>query len=143
VSKTRTDSRDRHRRAVAILIATVLVAAGAAGAVAQEEAAEPAGESGGGDEQPTKTIKMIAENWKWSPDQIRVKKGTKVVLVIEGWDAPHSFVLKAFGVKAAIPEGKKTTVTFVADKVGEFSWKCGRPCGNGCPKMKGKLTVLE
>lgn len=94
-------------------------------------------------EVPTKLIKMQARNWFWDPEQIRVKKGTRLVIEIESLDAPHAFQLKAFGVKVNLPQDKKTQVEFVADKVGEFSWRCSRPCGNGCPKMRGKLVVTE
>ncbi|MCP3979882.1 MAG: hypothetical protein GY716_11285 [bacterium] len=103
-----------------------------------EEPTEPAGE-----EIPVKRIKMYAENWKWSPDVIRVKQGTKLSIEFESFDAPHAFHLKAYGIKVSLPEGKKTHYEFVVDKAGEFRWRCSRPCGNGCPKMRGKLIVLE
>jgi len=95
------------------------------------------------DAVPVKKIKMYAENWKWTPDVIRVDKGTKLEIRVESFDAPHSFELKAFGLKVRLPEGETTTIEFVADKAGEFDWRCGRPCGNGCPKMRGKLIVAE
>ena len=69
--------------------------------------------------------------------------GTKVVLRIKGYDAPHRFDLKAYGLKVAVPQDKTTTIEFVADQPGTFKWKCGRPCGDGCAKMTGKLTVIE
>lgn len=129
-----------YRRA-GIPMVLVLALAGPWVAFGQEDPPVPGDAEA--ESRPTTTVQMIAENWKWIPDLIRVKKGTEVTLVVEGWDAPHTFVLKEFGVKVPIPEGKKTKVTFLADKAGEFKWKCGRPCGNGCPKMRGKLIVLE
>ena len=95
------------------------------------------------DEAPTKVIKMYAENWKWTPKVIRVQQGTRVVLKFESYDAPHSFVMKGYGLKIPLPQDSKKEVEFVADKPGTFRWKCGRPCGNGCPKMTGKLIVAE
>ena len=94
-------------------------------------------------EIPTKTINLDVENWKWTPNRIRVHQGTKVVLKIFSYDATHRFDLKAYGLKVPLPQDKTTRVEFVADKAGEFKWKCGRPCGNGCPKLTGKLTVVE
>ena len=46
-------------------------------------------------------------------------------------------------LKVTLPQDQTTTVEFLVDKVGEFRWKCGRPCGNSCPKMNGKLIVTE
>jgi len=95
-------------------------------------------------EAPTKTIKMTVENFKWVPKQIRVAKGSKVVLQIRSYDATHRFDLKKpYDLKVVLPQGATTTVEFVASHVGTFKWKCGRPCGNGCPKMTGKLTVYD
>ena len=92
---------------------------------------------------PVKKIKMYAENWKFIPNVIRVKQGTRVVIDFVSRDASHSFVLKGYKIKVPLPEGKTGHVEFVADEVGTFRWRCGRPCGNGCPKMTGKLIVEE
>ena len=86
---------------------------------------------------------MYAENWKWTPDTIKVPVGTKLRIQFESRDASHSFNLKAYKIKLPLPEGTKDELEFVADKVGEFKWYCGRPCGNGCNKMVGKLIVEE
>ena len=45
-------------------------------------------------EVPTKTVKMTVENFKWVPDQLRVPKGTKLILQIRSYDATHRFDLK-------------------------------------------------
>ncbi len=96
------------------------------------------------DEEPKiKEIKMTVENWKWTPSTIRVEVGTTLRMEIHSYDATHRFDLKAFGLKENLREDSDTIVEFVADRVGEFKWKCGRPCGNGCPKMIGELIVTE
>ena len=95
-------------------------------------------------EAPTKTVKMTVENFKWVPDQLRVEKGTKVVMHIRSYDATHRFDLKKpYNLKVVLPQSKTTEFEFMANHVGTFKWKCGRPCGNGCPKMTGKLTVYD
>ena len=118
-----------------ILLLALLIPSGTGG-LAQDE-------NEGAEGPPTKLIKMQARNWFWDPEQIRVKQGTRVVIEIDSYDAPHAFQLKDYGIKVNLPQDKKTRVEFVADKVGEFSWRCSRPCGNGCPKMRGKLIVTE
>jgi heme/copper-type cytochrome/quinol oxidase subunit 2 len=127
---------------VAVAAVAMLIVPLAVPAAAGDEDGAPA-EVEPGEEAPVQEIKMIARNWYWDPDRIRVKQGTRIILRIQGFDAPHAFQLKAYGLKVPIREGETTTVDFVADKAGEFVWRCGRPCGNGCPKMRGKLVVVE
>jgi len=100
---------------------------------------EPSG--GEAPPQEVKQIKMYAENWKWTPNVIRVTQGTLVRIEIENLDAPHRFDLKEYKLKVPLPQDETTVVEFVAEKVGTFRWRCGRPCGNGCPKMTGELIV--
>ena len=127
------------RMAMAVLALTALVTAGLA---AQEDAPAPdAGSSAEAQEAPVKQIKMYAENWKWIPNTIRVTQGTRVQIRFESRDASHAFELKAYGIKVPLPQDSKAEVEFLADRAGEFRWVCGRPCGDGCPKMRGKLIV--
>ncbi len=131
--------KKRNERGLAVLIGSVLlllvtVLVPAAAARQETGEAEPA-------EAPVKQIKMYAENWKWTPKVIRVQQGSKLVIDFVSRDASHSFDLKAYRIKVKLPEGSETRFEFVADKVGTFRWRCGRPCGDGCAKMTGKLIV--
>ena len=121
---------------IVLLVLLSLLAAGLPVTGDGEEAsAEP--------EAPVLEMKIYAGNWSWEPNRIRAKKGTRVILHIENRDSPHIFLLKAYRLKVRLPQDKTTTVEFIADKAGEFTWRCGRPCGNGCPKMRGTLIVLD
>ena len=95
------------------------------------------------DEAPVKKVKMYARNWNWTPDEIRVKKGTRVIIDFFSEDTNHGFEIKAYKIKVNLPQDKRGQVEFVANKVGTFRWRCSRPCGNGCAKMTGKLVVME
>jgi cytochrome c oxidase subunit 2 len=120
-----------------------LLAAGMASVCPPAFAQEGGEAEAAAEEAPVKRIQMIAENWKFIPNEILVRKGTRVVLEIQSYDSPHSFVMKAYRIKVPLPEKKTTTIEFIADKVGKFRWRCGRPCGDGCAKMTGKLVVTE
>jgi heme/copper-type cytochrome/quinol oxidase subunit 2 len=125
-------------RLAALLL--LLLGALSAPGIAQQEAA-PEGEAE--TEQPVKQIRLYAENWKWIPNKIHVKQGTLLKIEVRNSDAPHRFDLKEYDLKVPLPEDETIHFEFVADKVGTFRWKCGRPCGNGCPKMRGELIVEE
>jgi heme/copper-type cytochrome/quinol oxidase subunit 2 len=118
-----------------ILILTILAAGMIPFAAAEETPTEG--------ETPAYELNVYASNWSWDPDIIRVAKGTRVILHVKNMDAPHSFLLKAYRLKVPLPQDETTTVEFVADKAGKFPWRCGRPCGNGCAKMRGTLVVLD
>ncbi len=88
-----------------------------------------------------RTFKVYADNWSWSPDTIRVKQGDHVVLKLHAYRATRSFYLKGYKLDVHMPQDQDVTAEFDADQKGEFPFKCGRPCGNGCAKMRGTLIV--
>ena len=132
--------RHQPHLALALLALTVVATSGIA---AQEDApAPPAAEAEPEAEaRPVKQIKMYAESWKWTPSTIRVTEGSLVRIHFVSRDASHAFELKDYGVEVPLPQDTTADVEFVVDRVGTFKWKCSRPCGNGCAKMRGKLIV--
>lgn len=91
---------------------------------------------------PVKEITLKASNWLFEPSEIRVKEGDRVKITLEGISGTHAITLPDFGVKSkTIGMGETTTVEFVADKKGIFSFKCSVFCGEGHPDMKGDLIV--
>lgn len=73
---------------------------------------------------PVKKIQLKGENCTWTPDTIRVKKGTHVILDVESVDWDYNFNLKGFDLRFIIPEGKTVTAEFYASKTGEFEFGC-------------------
>ena len=124
------------------LALTVLLTAGLTSAFRAQES--PEAETGAAppeEELPVKFIKLYVQEWKWSPNEIRVPVGTKIKIEALSYDSSRRFDLKAYKLKVPLPQDELVRFEFVADKVGTFRWKCGRPCGNGCAKLTGKLIV--
>lgn len=90
---------------------------------------------------PVREIKLTAKKYEYSPNEIRVRQGERVRLLITALDRTHGFELEDFKVKADLEKGKETVVEFVADRVGEFPFNCSHFCGFGHKGMKGKLIV--
>jgi len=111
------------------------------GAIRAEETAPSPAPPPAAVQRPVREFNLFVKEWTWEPGNLRVAKGSHVILHIESLDALRSFVLKDYGVKAPLPENERVTVEFDADKEGTFEFKCGRPCGNGCAKLRGTLTV--
>lgn len=91
--------------------------------------------------RPVRTFMVYADNWQWDPDVITVQKGDHVVLKLHAYRASRSFYLKAYKLDVHMPQDDDVKVEFDADKAGVFPFKCGRPCGDGCARMRGKLVV--
>jgi heme/copper-type cytochrome/quinol oxidase subunit 2 len=87
----------------------------------------------------------------WQKDEqvgtpvITVSKDDWVVLKLRSSDVTHGFSLKAFDVYIAegIKPGKTVFVSFKADKVGTFIFKCNVYCGDIHQQMKGSLVVKD
>lgn len=88
-----------------------------------------------------KIIAVIAKQWSFEPNPIKVKEGDYVQLKITSLDINHGFSLLDFNINEVITPGQETIVSFVADKKGEFYFYCSVPCGRGHGSMSGQLIV--
>ena len=89
----------------------------------------------------TKSFTITAQKWSFSPSTITVNKGDTVKLSIKSTDVDHGFFLPDFNVNETLSAGSTTSVTFVADKSGTFSFSCSKFCGSGHSDMVGTLIV--
>jgi cytochrome c oxidase subunit II len=78
----------------------------------------------------------------WSRERIVVNQGERVRLRIRSEDVVHGFAIGRMGVEAGpIEPGKVTTVEFVADRAGEFTFYCTMWCDPNHARMRGILEV--
>ncbi len=95
------------------------------------------------DADGVKTFTLDANNFSFSPNEIRVKKGDKVKIVMNNTGGFHDWVIDEFNARTERVTGPATaSVEFVADKAGTFEFYCSvgqhRQMG-----MKGNLVVEE
>tara|TARA_Y100000310_G_C20514640_1_gene730573 strand:- start:568 stop:939 length:372 start_codon:yes stop_codon:yes gene_type:complete len=89
-----------------------------------------------------KEIILVASNWKFTPSTFEVKKGENIKLKIKSVTGTHGISIPAFNVKTGkIAAGQEKIVTFTANKVGTFPFRCNIFCGSGHSKMTGRLIV--
>ena|SRR5579883_2660838 len=86
-------------------------------------------------------FKITAQRYMFAPNEIKVKRGTRVKLVITALDGEHGFKLPVFQIDQELLKGQPTTVEFTADRIGRFPFQCSHVCGLGHRKMKGALIV--
>lgn len=86
-------------------------------------------------------IYLKAKRFAFLPDIIKVKQADKVKIIAQSLDVTHGFALADFRVDEQIEPDKKSIIEFIADKSGEYSFRCSVFCGRGHADMKGKLIV--
>ncbi len=84
---------------------------------------------------------ITAFQWGFEPSIIEVHKDAVVILSLRSRDVTHGFALPEFEILGRIEPGKTTTLLFIADREGEFTYYCSIPCGSGHSQMKGKFIV--
>lgn len=91
--------------------------------------------SGGGG--AAKAITIDASNFKFDQEEIKVKKGEEVSITLKNSQGNHAIKIEGYDKEIK----GNATVTFVADKTGEFKYICSVFCGKGHDEMVGKLIV--
>lgn len=96
-----------------------------------------------GHAESSNTITISASKFKFEPNEITVKKGEEVTMIIQSQDVTHGLLLKDFGVKTEIKKGQSTEVKFTPQTAGTFEGKCAHFCGKGHGSMKMTIHVVE
>lgn len=109
-------------------------------------------------EESVQVVEMTAKKYAYSPDEIRVKMGTRVQLKIRATDRTHGFKIRLYpegapekgepGLRMAdnknnfkLEENQERTIEFVAERPGVYIFRCSVFCGMGHRGMSGKIIV--
>lgn len=95
---------------------------------------------------PPDTVDLVArapERGNWLPQTIHVRKGHEITLHIRNTDiVTHGFYLPEYDLEVAeIKAGERKTLTFTADRAGEFTFFCSVWCSDYHMHMRGTLIV--
>lgn len=72
-----------------------------------------------------KTIKIEAGSYYYNPDEIKVRVGEKVRIILTAVDMMHDFNIDELGVKIPVtPAGETSEVEFTVDEPGEYEYYC-------------------
>jgi cytochrome c oxidase subunit II len=92
---------------------------------------------------PPRRINVTASRFQFEPNQITVKKGEAVVVVLTSTDVTHGLKIPELNVSEVIKKGGESEVNITADKVGVFQGKCAHFCGKGHGSMTFTVDVVE
>lgn len=87
-------------------------------------------------------ITIQASQFAFAPATIQVHQGERVRVQLVAKDLAHGFYLDTYGVEATAAPGAPGTVEFVADRAGNYRYRCAVTCGPLHPFMIGELEVL-
>ena len=111
-------------------------------------------------DQNAQVIELVAKKYEYSPAPVHVKAGSMVRLKITAVDHDHGFKISAVP-DGAIPngngglifssgqecwqlkKGETTTIEFLAQTPGTYTFKCCHTCGLGHKGMKGQIIVEQ
>lgn len=94
--------------------------------------------------EPTeRVIKISAKAFEYTPNEITLKKGERVVLELTSQDLFHGFDIPDLGLRADLPPGKTARVQLTPDKTRSFAFHCDNFCGTGHENMTGMIHVVE
>jgi cytochrome c oxidase subunit 2 len=108
--------------------------------------------------QDVLVIEITAKKYEYSISQVHVKIGTKVQLKITATDHDHGFKISAVPDGALrngadglifssaqecwqLKKGETTTIEFLAQTPGTYTFRCCHTCGLGHKGMKGQIIV--
>ena len=94
-------------------------------------------------DQTQRVISITAQRFSFSPNEITIKKGEEVTLVIQSKDVSHGLAIEDLGVKTIVKKGQSAEVKFTPDTAGTFEGKCAHFCGSGHGSMTMTVHVTE
>ncbi len=98
------------------------------------------------------TIYVVAKQWMWHaehPDgereinELHVPADRPVELMMTSQDVIHSLSIPGFRIKQDVLPGRYTTLTFTADRAGDYRLFCTQFCGTSHSQMVGRVVVME
>jgi cytochrome c oxidase subunit II len=94
-------------------------------------------------DQHGQSISITAQRFSFDPNEITIKKGQPVTLVIQSKDVSHGLRIEDLGVLSDIKKGQTSEVKFTPQTTGTFEGKCAHFCGKGHGSMKMTVRVIE
>ena len=87
-------------------------------------------------------VKLVAQRFHYTPNEFQVKAGQPVVLEFTSLDFVHGFHMPDLKLRADLPPGIVTRVTFTVGKPGVYDFLCDNFCGDNHEEMHGRMVVV-
>lgn len=91
-------------------------------------------------EEPVRVVDITAKRFQFTPNEIKLKRGEKVKLLLHSEDVVHGFFSRQLGIDTEVKPGTPTEVVITPQAAGRFLTICDHFCGSGHGNMN--LTIL-
>jgi cytochrome c oxidase subunit 2 len=88
-------------------------------------------------------IKITAQRFNFTPDEIVLRSGQAAVLEITSLDFVHGFKIPDLGIRTDLLPGRVTTIPIRPLAPGRYIFLCDNFCGGGHEDMNGALVVSQ
>jgi cytochrome c oxidase subunit 2 len=91
------------------------------------------------------TVRVTAERFRFSPDEITIHRGETVEFRLESDDTDHGFRIIGTDIDRVIPKRGRGSITvrFTPDRAGRYTFECSKLCGAGHDFMHGVVVVED
>lgn len=90
-----------------------------------------------------RVIKIVAQRFVYTPNEIVLKTGQPVRLEFTSLDFVHGFRIPELNIRADLPPGRITIIRLIPQKAGVYDFLCDNFCGSGHEEMSGKIIVKD
>lgn len=95
-------------------------------------------------QEEEQTIDISVERFSFTPSQIRVKAGSKLILRLRSEDTSHGFHIPGTNIDIEVPKRGRGTVSVpFQPTVGRHTFECSILCGAGHGFMRGVIIATE
>jgi cytochrome c oxidase subunit 2 len=96
-------------------------------------------------QERTVTVRVNAERFRFTPDEITVRLGETVEFRLESDDTDHGFRIVGTDIDRVIPKRGRGSIAvkFTPERAGRYLFECSKLCGAGHEFMHGVLIVRE
>jgi len=88
-------------------------------------------------------IEITAKRFNFTPNEITVKVGQPVIIVLKSLDVAHGLRIRDLGIDMKVKAGQTDQVEFTPSQIGDFTGHCSVFCGSGHGSMKLTLHVVS
>ncbi len=92
-------------------------------------------------EEPVRVVEITAHRFQFVPNQVTLRRGEKVKLVLRSEDVVHGFFSRPLGIDTEIHPGTPTELVITPTTAGRFLTICDHFCGSGHGNMNMTFVV--
>ena len=91
--------------------------------------------------QAPRQISLVAKRFAFTPNEIPIRVGERIVLLLESLDYEHGFSVPDLRLRADFVPGRVPRVELQATKTGTLDFLCDNFCGDDDEDMRGRFIV--